>query len=522
MAPLQDSAATKTVAIENILHCIAHQTFGNGTGERSIELLSQRTSLQLIVSTHNQIDPQDDDSLFCAMSICVVRAGSRGEALGLCNFSWLRYHKCICCNDWSSLRRSIKFSLVQSILRKILLTLLSIMIMSPTQTFLPDLITVLPSPSMAALVAQPRDAPLKAEKMICTYAISGQYSLLSLLLFYALIALAAIGQRWFWPSMAAFAYIINCSATAAFHAFILLISGNTRSVYFDIFEIWAILSVANLTVAPVMFFSAKLRDSAYKPLSRYWGTFVTLGAWCSWFTTSRYDMNSGRGEEPCYGSGGNNATLLTRPAQLLNSGNFDCTYACFAQNQPLRDKVKVQAMPTSRISQSSENLSTYTWTTIITIGLGMFIGLLACFLGGERRRTRRELQEYLVENPVPSYSATYMKSRRRIQADLRRAQMELKTGVYQPIRFGFFYLNIPAAAIVAVLNEIYINFGVAMPMEEQPYSVGQWAQLVTILLALAAAAINNHYKKAWEKLNEEFKEDDEALKREQQLDETDV
>jgi hypothetical protein len=57
--------------------------------------------------------------------------------------------------------------------------------------------------------------------IVCIYPISGQCCLLYRCLFSALRLFAVKGQKWFWPSAGALAYIKNYSSTAAIHAVIL-------------------------------------------------------------------------------------------------------------------------------------------------------------------------------------------------------------------------------------------------------------------------------------------------------------
>ena len=75
--------------------------------------------------------------------------------------------------------------------------------------------------------------------MICVYPISGQYGTLSRYLFYALMVFACFSQRWSWPRIAALAYIMNYSATAAVHAFLLLVTSRTNTIDLDVFGTWA-------------------------------------------------------------------------------------------------------------------------------------------------------------------------------------------------------------------------------------------------------------------------------------------
>jgi hypothetical protein len=173
------------------------------------------------------------------------------------------------------------------------------------------------------------NATYDANRILCVYPLSGQYSLLNRLLYYALIVFAVVGHSHPWLVTGPLAYIMTYSSTAAVHALIMAVVSENGLLDIDVLGTWAIISIGCLAVLPIFTTSKAISESQYSPVFGFWGTLMSIGVICSLVSIHREYPD----ELECRSS--TNMELLTSQAQLLDH-TFNCSYTCFGSSQPLR------------------------------------------------------------------------------------------------------------------------------------------------------------------------------------------
>jgi hypothetical protein len=347
------------------------------------------------------------------------------------------------------------------------------------------------------------NATYDAKRIICVYPLSGQYSLLNRLLYYALIIVAVFGHSHLWLVTGPLAYVMTYSSTAAVHAVIM--AGVSKNGLFDIDALgaWAVISVGCLAVLPMFIKSEIIRESEYSPVFGFWGTLVAVGAICSIVSTHRQYPD----ELECRSS--TSLQLLTSQAQLFDQ-SFNCSYTCFAYSQPLRPTSEIIAIPKIVAFGHFRILE---WATGLTASLGILSALFACF-PMHRKSTEAELHEIIKSNR-PRKGQTAKSARIKANAR-RRARKELETGKYTSSGMSIFgaTLSCLLMIVVGILNEVFIlAYNGGFHTNEHPYAIGQWGPWVAVLLAVIAASIVKLHKPRWEARQKLLAEESDAYQK---------
>lgn len=324
-----------------------------------------------------------------------------------------------------------------------------------------------------------------SEKVVCVYPLSGQYGMLPRLLYYGLLVFSVLAHRQVWLIAGAMASAMTYSGTAAIHSTILAFSSRNWIFDLDAFGTWAVVSTGCLAVIPVLDWSYLLVDSQFRPVFGFWGFLMALGSSCA--SVPLYRRHAP--EPACRSS---DQVLLASPRQLEHSA-FNCTYTCFSARQVLRDPSEITIIPSEQVNGTP--------LVLMKAALGMVI-TGSCLLGGfgccltTRKRTEAELRACIEQKKVRRLDVM-LRGGWTTKKALRLAQKELETGKLQMPRSMWAYVNPALFPIVLVLNEIcLVGYG-GLPSNEEPYSVGQWAPLVGVALALIAAGILRYKEPQW-------------------------
>ncbi|KFZ14992.1 hypothetical protein V502_05822 [Pseudogymnoascus sp. VKM F-4520 (FW-2644)] len=347
------------------------------------------------------------------------------------------------------------------------------------------------------------NATYDANRILCVYPLSGQYSLLNRLLYYALIVFAVVGHSHPWLVTGPLAYIMTYSSTAAVHALIMAVVSENSLLDIDVLGTWAIISIGCLAVLPIFTTSKAISESQYSPVFGFWGTLMSIGVICSLVSIHREYPD----ELECRSS--TNMQLLTSQAQLLDD-TFNCSYTCFGSSQPLR--------ATSEIAIISKK-AIFGHFSILQAALGLTgaFGLISALFGCipmHRKSTEAELRATIRHNQ-PSKRYETSKVARSKRSARKHAREELNRGEYKPgaMTMCWTILAVPSVAIVIVLNEVFIlAHDGGFQSSEKPYAIGQWGPWVSVFLAAIAAWMVKFYTPGWKARQKILAEEREAFK----------
>lgn len=305
------------------------------------------------------------------------------------------------------------------------------------------------------------------DRIVCAYQLSGQYGLLSRLLFYALIVFSAVGRSQIWLIAGALASALIYSGIAVVHAFILVI--RSRKIYdLDSDGIWAILSVSCFAFGSMSEWSYIIPIKQSRIIFGFWGYLVAFGTIMAFVTLLR-DWPACR----------SNDGVLLQSFWGTTDPTFNCSYTCFDKQQILRS-------PTDMITLSRKRAFGIGYALIlITSGnviMGVIVGLIS-FARVSQKKTEQELRAIIARNEprrgdTPNTSIAKAQARNHANAELQAGALPHKT---------CFSLNLILCLVVLVANEIYLLQDDGLPCNESLYSIGQWAPWVGVALALVAA-----------------------------------
>ncbi|KAL8663459.1 MAG: hypothetical protein Q9202_003876 [Teloschistes flavicans] len=302
--------------------------------------------------------------------------------------------------------------------------------------------------------------------IICLFSISGQYGFLQRLLFYFLLTFAVVAHRQEWLIRGSLAAAMTYSASASVHAVVIAAaSQNHRILDLDIVGVYCITSSSIITLGPMLDWCHALRESKARPIVVAWGVVVSVGVVCARVVLKRQWLV----EEPCFSS---TDDLLRHPSQLA-AGGFNCTYRGFQRSSPIRGSGDILAVESDRIFDR--------WYGIL-LGLTIMamVMMSLSLLSLLTTRTGEPLVKWEKNEHEFSWRHGYRHIKRSIRLNATKTPLlRVLFGVLAPIAF---VLNI-------VLSEIYILQHPSLPVDEEPYAVGQWAPWVSAGFVLAAAAI---------------------------------
>ncbi|OBT61982.1 hypothetical protein VE03_08641 [Pseudogymnoascus sp. 23342-1-I1] len=345
------------------------------------------------------------------------------------------------------------------------------------------------------------NATYDANRILCVYPLSGQYSLLNRLLYYALIIFAVAGHSHPWLVTGPLAYIMTYSSTAAVHALIMAIVSENGLLDIDVLGTWAIISIGCLAVLPIFTTSKAISESQYSPVFGFWGTLMSIGVICSLVSIHREYPD----ELECRSS---TMQLLTSEAQLLDH-TFNCSYTCFGSSQPLRATSEIAIISKKAIFGHFNILQA-------ALGLTGAFGLISALFGCipmHRKSTEAELRDRIRHNQ-PSKRYETSKVARSKRSARKHAREELDRGEYRPgaVTMCGTILAVPSVAIVIVLNEVFIlAHDGGFESSEKPYAIGQWGPWVSVLLAAIAACMVKFYTPGWKARQKILAEEREAF-----------
>lgn len=332
------------------------------------------------------------------------------------------------------------------------------------------------------------NATYDANRILCVYPMSGQYSLLNRLLYYALIVFAVVLHSHPWLVAGPLAYIMTYSSTAAVHALIMAAVSKSGLLDIDVLGTWAIISIGCLAVLPIFTTSKAISESQYSPVFGFWGTLMSIGVICSLVSIHREYPD----ELECRSSTSNQ--LLTSQTQLLDHA-FNCTYACFGTSQPLRAASEIAIISKKAIFG---HFSILQGALALTGAFGVISALFGC-IPMHRKSTEAELRETIRHNQ-PSKRYETSKVARSKRSARKHAREELDRGEYRPgaMTMCWTILAVPSVAIVIILNEVFIlaHEG-GFQSSEKPYAIGQWGPWVSVFLAAIAACMVKFYTPRW-------------------------
>lgn len=333
------------------------------------------------------------------------------------------------------------------------------------------------------------NATYDANRILCVYPLSGQYSLLNRLLYYALIVFAVVGHSHPWLVTGPLAYIMTYSSTAAVHALIMAVVSEKSLLDIDVLGTWAIISIGCLAVLPIFTTSKAISESQYSPVFGFWGTLMSIGVICSLVSIHREYPD----ELECRSS--TSMELLTSQAQLADQ-IFNCTYTCFGSSQPLRATSEITIISKKAIFGHFNILQA---ALALTGTFGVVFALLGC-IPMHRKSTEAELREVIRRNQPRKNRHETSKVARSKRSARKRAKEELDRGEYRPgaMTMCWTILAVPSVVIVIILNEVFIlAHDGGFESTEKPYAIGQWGPWVSVLLAAIAACMVKFYTPRW-------------------------
>ncbi|KFY70852.1 hypothetical protein V499_08912 [Pseudogymnoascus sp. VKM F-103] len=347
------------------------------------------------------------------------------------------------------------------------------------------------------------NATYDANRILCVYPLSGQYSLLNRLLYYALIVFAVVGHSHPWLVTGPLAYIMTYSSTAAVHALIMAIVSEKGLLDIDVLGTWAIISIGCLAVLPIFTTSKAISESQYSPVFGFWGTLMSIGVICSLVSIHREYPD----ELECRSS---TNMLLTSQAQLLDH-TFNCSYTCFGSSQPLRATSEIAIISKKAIFGHFNILQ---GALALTGAFGVISALFGC-IPMHRKSTEAELRDTIRHNQ-PREGFETAKVARSKRSARKHARDELNRGEYKPSTMTMCWtiFAVPSVAIVIILNEVFIlAHDGGFVSSEKPYVIGQWGPWVSVLLAAIAACMVKFYTPSWKARQKILLEEREAFKR---------
>lgn len=308
------------------------------------------------------------------------------------------------------------------------------------------------------------------DQIVCVYQLSGQYGLLSRLLFYVVIVFAAVGSSHVWLIAGALTSALIYSGTAVVHAFILAIG--TKALYdLDVVGVWAVLSVSCLAIQPMFEWSHVIPKLQSRMIFGFWGSLVAFGTIMAFVTLLR-DWPS----EPAYRS---NDGVRLQSFWGTTDPAFSCSYTCFDKQQILRSPTDMITLSRKRAFGIGCALILITSGNVI---MGVIVGLIS-FARVPQKKTEQELRAIIARNEprrgdTPNTSIAKAQARNHANAELQAGALPHKTCSS---------LNLILCLVVLVANEIYLLQDGGLPCNESLYSIGQWAPWVGVALALVAA-----------------------------------
>lgn len=120
------------------------------------------------------------------------------------------------------------------------------------------------------------NATADRDQIVCVYPLSGQYGLLSRVLFYVLIVFAFVGRCQIWLIAGVLASVLIYSGTAVVHAPILAI-GSKPLYDLDVVGVCAILSVSCLSIYPISAWSHIIPIKQSRIIFGFWVSLVLFG-----------------------------------------------------------------------------------------------------------------------------------------------------------------------------------------------------------------------------------------------------
>ena len=346
----------------------------------------------------------------------------------------------------------------------------------------------------------PNHAPDHPLQMNCVYAISGTYGLLPRCLYYTTLVFAIFGRTREWLIIGALVSALTYAGTSAIHQ-IALAGGRSHIYDLDILGAWAILSTGALAFIVMIHWSSTVRANTEAQLILvFWG--ILVGVALIFGRTELFNSTLSPAEPACYSSKGR---LLVYPIELL-SPEFDCTYKCFSARKPMRQASEVMAVPRSVLENK--------WTDLSVVLLGpvqfaAYAALSSMSLGhSPSGMCTRIVMQYLepkhherITRSIFSASEDYVFGgyfslfhfAHRSRWSARKAVIYFLALPWFAMCFIVDVLALPLMVINIVLNELSINMA-GLPVNEANYAIGQWGPLVSSMLVIIAAIINQGMK----------------------------
>ena len=290
-------------------------------------------------------------------------------------------------------------------------------------------------------------------KVVCIYPISGSYSLLQRLNYYALLVFVIFSRHKKLLVQGAAAAVMIFAGVTAVHAFALSCSTTRNRAAFDmdVFGTWAVLGITSVFLSPFLQWSAVLRKSEARPLVQCWGILVACGTICATVNVWRnYEVSY-----PCVNFY-TNTTVTSIPFSPPDTDQYlNCTPSCFASHQSFRNPSELLVVNMSRVFDDSFERAANWPGIFITIA-----GVLGLFSSLSRDSDKDPLE--------------MSKGKKRVEACL-----------------AIFAYGSPILFIVAVvLNETYLLHSPSLPLGEAPHSVGQWGCWVATILVLMSTLLD--------------------------------
>jgi hypothetical protein len=287
----------------------------------------------------------------------------------------------------------------------------------------------------------------------CVYPLSGRYAFLQRLYFYLALTFAALAPRKAWIVAGAFVAFMTYAGVTAIHAVALsLLPRQLQVLDLDVVGCWCILSFAAIMVGPMLKWSASLRDSTSRPIIRFWGVLVLVGAICAYVT-----LNQAYTSSPACVDVSNQKTL-TSPLQLV-PGQFNCTYSCFSTHQLFRSPQELAVIPTARAFGPR-------FTAVFAVGICVFVVAIIGLFSSFKHNKSIPTEEF------PSSST-----------DIACTKLVL-------YKWFIAAVFLPILVTTIVVNELYLLSPLQMPVADKAYSVGQWATWVSCGLVTIAAIVD--------------------------------
>ena len=285
-----------------------------------------------------------------------------------------------------------------------------------------------------------------------------------------------------------------------------LVASKTGVFDLDIMAAWAVLSTGALAYIGIIHWSSTLRDSRARIVMICWG--ILVGTALIFGRAELFDTPLSDPEPACYSS---NGLLLQERIQLIDPA-FNCTYQCFDLSAPMRQRSEIVAIPHRVVDNSRYKTLTY-----VLVGPIQFAAYAALSLDAQghtpSRLCMRIAMSYLIH---PGHREEFTKIVYKSGMEtwyggyialfgfMRRSRWSYKKWCFCFLMFPWVaiglvidILSFPLMIINIVFNEMTLLEG-GFPTNEANLAIGQWGPIVSSVLVLIAACINQGLE-IWER-----------------------